>query len=46
MTKVKAWEITDEFWSRVQLLIPVRQRIAELVTIGQQCISIKRSRWT
>jgi transposase len=30
MTKAKAWEVTDEFWSRVEPLIPVRQRVAEL----------------
>lgn len=28
MAKTKAWEVTDEFWSRVEPLIPVRQRIA------------------
>jgi transposase len=26
MAKTKAWEVTDEFWSRVEPLIPVRQR--------------------
>ena len=26
MTKAKAWEVTDEFWKRVEPLIPVRQR--------------------
>ena len=25
MTKAKSWEVTDDFWSRVQPLIPVRQ---------------------
>lgn len=29
MTKAKAWEVTDEFWSRVEPLIPVRQREAD-----------------
>ena len=29
MTKAKAWEVTDEFWSRVEPLIPVRQRVAD-----------------
>ena len=29
MGKTKAWEVTDEFWSRVEPLIPVRQRIAD-----------------
>jgi transposase len=29
MSKIKAWEVTDEFWSRVEPLIPVRQRIAD-----------------
>jgi transposase len=29
MAKAKAWEVTDEFWSRVEPLIPVRQRAAE-----------------
>jgi transposase len=26
MTKAKSWEVTDEFWDRVQPLIPQRQR--------------------
>ncbi len=26
MTTAKAWEVTDEFWKRVEPLIPVRQR--------------------
>jgi transposase len=25
----KAWEITDEFWSRMEPLIPVQQRVAD-----------------
>jgi transposase len=29
MTKAKAWEVTDEFWKRVEPLLPVRQRAAE-----------------
>ena len=29
MARAKAWEITDEFWSRVEPLIPARQRIAD-----------------
>jgi hypothetical protein len=29
MAKVKAWEVTEEFWSRVQPLTPERQRIAD-----------------
>jgi transposase len=29
MAKAKAWEVTDEFWSRVEPLIPVRQRVAD-----------------
>ena len=29
MAKVKSWEVSDEFWSRVEPLIPVRQRVAE-----------------
>ena len=29
MATAKAWEVTDEFWSRVEPLIPVRQRVAE-----------------
>jgi transposase len=28
MTKVKSWEVTDKFWSRVEPLIPVCQRAA------------------
>ena len=29
MAKAKAWEVTDDFWSRVEPLIPVRRRSAE-----------------
>ena len=29
MVKVKAWEVTDEFWSRVEPLIPARQRVVD-----------------
>lgn len=29
MAKAKAWEVTDEFWSRVEPLIPLRQRVAQ-----------------
>lgn len=29
MAKVKAWEVTDEFWQRIEPLIPIRQRVAE-----------------
>ena len=29
LAKAKAWDVTDEFWSRVEPLIPVRQRIAD-----------------
>ena len=29
MTKVKSWEVTDDFWKRVEPLIPVRQRLAD-----------------
>lgn len=28
MGKAKPWEVTDEFWKRVEPLIPVRQRLA------------------
>ena len=28
MGKAKSWEVTDEFWKRVEPLIPVRQRLA------------------
>ena len=27
MAKAKSWEVTDEFWQRVQTLIPLRQRL-------------------
>lgn len=27
MTKAKSWEVTDEFWRRVEVLIPQRQRL-------------------
>ncbi len=29
MSKAKSWEVTDECWSRVEPLIPVRQRAAD-----------------
>jgi transposase len=29
MAKSKAWEVTDDFWSRVEPLIPVRERVAD-----------------
>ena len=29
MTKAKAWEVTDDFWKRVEPLIPVRQRLSD-----------------
>ncbi len=29
IAKAKAWEVTDDFCSRVEPLIPVRQRVAE-----------------
>jgi transposase len=28
MTKAKSWEVTDEFWQRVETLIPLRERLA------------------
>lgn len=33
MAKVKSWEVSDEFWSRVEPLIPVRQRAAEQIYV-------------
>lgn len=29
MTKTKSWEVTDEFWRRVEPLIPIRQRMTD-----------------
>ena len=29
MAKAKTWEVTDEFWSRVERPIPLRQRMAD-----------------
>ena len=29
MTKAKSWEVTDEFWKRVESLIPTRQRLSD-----------------
>lgn len=29
MGKVKSWEVTDEFWKRVEPLVPSRERLAE-----------------
>lgn len=28
MAKTRAWEVVDDLWSRVEPLIPVRQRLA------------------
>jgi hypothetical protein len=36
MSKAKAWEVTDEFWSGVEPLIPVLQRIADQ-TYARKC---------
>ena len=29
MAKTKAWEVTDEFWSGMEPLISVQQRVAD-----------------
>lgn len=29
MAKAKSWEVTDEFWKRVEPLIPIRQRLTD-----------------
>ena len=29
MATAKSWEVTDEFWKRVEPLIPIRQRLAD-----------------
>ena len=29
MTKAKSWEVTEEFWKRVEPLIPIRQRLSD-----------------
>jgi transposase len=31
MAKAKSWEVTDDFWKRVEPLIPVRQRLSNQV---------------
>lgn len=31
MSKVKSWEVTDEFWRRAEALLPVRQRCADKI---------------
>ena len=31
MGKVKSWEVTDEFWKRVEPLVPVRARATDKV---------------
>jgi hypothetical protein len=36
MAKAKAWEVTDEFWSRVEPLIPVRQRVADQIYVAAE----------
>ena len=35
MTRAKSWEVTDEFWKRVEPLVPVRERPAEKVYVRQ-----------
>ena len=29
MTKAKSWEVTEEFWKRVEPLMPIRQRLSD-----------------
>ena len=29
MSKVKSWEVTDEFWKRIEPLVPVRNKVAK-----------------
>ena len=29
MSKAKSWEVTDDFWTRVEPLVPVRERAAD-----------------
>ena len=29
MAKVKSWEVTEEFWKRVEPLIPIRRSLAD-----------------
>ena len=29
MARAKSWEVTEEFWKRVEPLIPIRQRLAD-----------------
>ena len=33
MSKAKSWEVTDDFWSRAQALIPVRQRPSDKTNV-------------
>lgn len=35
MAKAKSWEVTDEFWKRVEPLVPVRQRSTEKSYVRQ-----------
>jgi transposase len=33
MTKTKSWEVTDDFWKRVEPLVPPRQPLAGKVYV-------------
>ncbi len=35
MTRANSWEVTDEFWKRVEPLVPVRQRPADKAYVRQ-----------
>ena len=35
MTKAKSWEVTDEFWKRVEPLVPIRERSTEKSYVRQ-----------
>src|ERR1700730_9472061 len=42
MSKVKSWEVTDEFWRRAEALLPVRQRSADKMYTRQPGAGRKR----
>ena len=29
MSRAQSWEVTEEFWKRVEPLMPIRQRVAD-----------------
>jgi transposase len=41
MSKAHSWEVTDEFWQRVEPLVPLRQRPADRAYVRQSGVGRK-----